>query len=377
MLMAAQVAAGCALLSGAALLTQSVAALRAQPLGFDAEAVAFLSIDPAGAGLDEPGRTALVGQLLELPLGPGIGIAIVDELPFQQHSMLFVGAEESDVPRAYPFPTSRVGGPYFDTLGIDLVAGRAFDPADRGQPVAILSRPLADLFWPGLNPLGRMVRVGGRDGEPHAVVGVVAGLRDATLRAGETSRLYLPYDDKAEGLAILARPAAGPPAQLLPALHDLARDFDPRLVAIQTGTLSQLAVSTIEQRLLFRLLTATIGLGSLLMIAAGVWGLSHGSLRRRWREFGIRQALGAGRGEVARLAFADARFVALVGGGLGVLAGWQFGRVLEAWLFEVGPWDPLALGSAALLVLCASAAGAIWPARQATRLNAAELLRQE
>ena len=376
MLMVAQMAAACALLSGAALLTQSITALRAQPLGFDADAVAFLALDPAEAGLDAARRAAIVQRLLDSPLGAGIDIAIVDELPFRQHSTLFVAAEGSEVERAYPFPTSRVGGPYFETIGADVVAGRAFHPGDRGRPVAILSQPLAELFWPGANPVGQMVRVGGHEGAPHEVVGIAAGLLDATLRAGPTSRLYLPFDDTAEGLTILARPAAGPPAQLLPALHDLTRDLDPRLVAIQAGTLDQLAVRTIEQRLLFRLLTALIGLGSLLMVAAGVWGLSHGSLRRRWREFGIRQALGAGRLEVARLALADARFVAIAGGSLGLLAGWQFGRVLESWLFGVTARDPLALGAASLLVVAASIAGAIRPARQAANIDPAELLRQ-
>jgi predicted permease len=377
LLMVAQVAAGCALLSAATLLTQSITALRAQPLGFDAASVAFVELDPADAGLDEDRRADVVRRLLASPLGAGSQVAVADELPFRDASTLFAVSDDPGEARVYPFATSRIAGPYFETLGIALVAGRTFTPSDEGRPVTIVSQPLAEIYWPGVNPVGRTLRIGGKDGVPHEVVGVVTGLRDATLRGRPTPRIYLPFDDRAEALSVFARPTVGSPAVLLPALQQLALELDSRLVVIHSGTLQELAVRTIEQRLLIRLLTAGIGLGSLIMVAAGVWGLSHGSLRQRWREFGIRQALGARPWEIGRLALADARFVCVFGGGLGVLGGWQFGRLIESWLFTVEPWDPASLGAAALVVTAASIAGAIWPARRAMAVDAAALLREE
>jgi ABC-type antimicrobial peptide transport system permease subunit len=97
----------------------------------------------------------------------------------------------------------------------------------------------------------------------------------------------------------------------------------------------------------------------------------------RWREFGLRLALGAGRGEVVRLAMKDALVVFALGGSAGLVAAWQFGRALESWLFGVTASDPMTLAAAALLVGVAVFAGNSRPARRASRLDPATLLRQE
>jgi ABC-type antimicrobial peptide transport system permease subunit len=191
------------------------------------------------------------------------------------------------------------------------------------------------------------------------------------------ARVYLPDDHDAEGLALVARAGPAGVSALVPDLVRAVRQVDPRLVPVQAGSLDQLAARTIEQRVAFRLITGTIGVGSLLMVGAGVWGLTHSSLRRRWREFGIRQALGARRADVARRALADAWVVGLVGGSVGVLGAWLFGRVLESWLFGVDQYDPVSHASAVGFVLLAVFTGAILPARQAGRIDPAELLRSE
>lgn len=377
LLMVAQVAAGCALLAGAGLLTRSIDALQNQPLGFEPAAVAYLTLDPAGAGLDQGRQQDVVRALLGTPLGPTTMVAVADTLPFVGQTSMFVNADDSAEDRMLAIPSTRVAGPYFDALGVRLTAGRAFEQTDTGRPVAILSAPLAEFFWPDANPVGRTIQVGGPQGERHDVVGVVDGLRDATLQARPTSRLYLPFDERAEGLVVFARPRSADPATIVPDLATLTSGLDPRLVVMRSGVVSELAVGTIEQRMLFRMLTATIGLGSLVMVIVGVWGLSHTSLRRRWREFGVRQALGASRLEVARLALADARLVGLAGGAIGIAGGWQFGRLFQHWLFGIEPHDPVSLLAAAALVSGAAVVGAIWPARQAVRIDPSDLLRHE
>jgi putative ABC transport system permease protein len=373
-LLAAQVGAGCALISGAVLLTQSIGALRAQPLGYDAAAVSFAVVDPAGAGLSDDERAALPRRLAATAWPAGARVGFADQVPYGGSSTLFLTGTNSATPQ-YPFVTSRVSANYFDILGIRIIEGRAFDERDMGQRVAILSDELAKVYWPNGHALGESVMVGGAKGVPHLVVGIAAGARDEGLKFRNGSRLYLPYGADAESLTVVARggdTGAGDRV-LTEAIHAL----DARLVVVRAGTLRDLAWKSVEQRILIRFVTATIGVGSLAMVSIGVWGLAHSSLRRRWREFGIRQALGATRGQISRLALGDALAVSAVGGALGLAGAWQLGRVLKSWLFGVGEHDPLALAIGLSVVVGAAMIGAALPARNAARINAANLLRDE
>jgi ABC-type antimicrobial peptide transport system permease subunit len=140
---------------------------------------------------------------------------------------------------------------------------------------------------------------------------------------------------------------------------------------------SDLVRRSLDQRLMFQLVTLLVGAGSLVIVAVGVWGLAHSTVARRWREFGVRLALGARRHEVTRLAMRDAVVVFVTGGSAGLILAWQFGRALESWLFGVRGWDPIALTAAAVLVGVAVFAGNSLPARRAGRMDPAQLLRSE
>ena len=371
LLLAAQVAAGCALLAGAGMLTQSLSALRGQPLGFDYERVAFLELDPSGAGLNDDERSTVVERLLNV--APP-ALAVADIVPFGAMSTVFV-SDDAAPKRQYPQPVTRIAGPYFETLGVRLIAGRTFEPRDTARAVVIVSAPLAEGLWPGQNPVGRLLRVGDMRGRPYEIVGVVDGVRDASLRGAPTSRVYLPLGTDVGRIVLLARDVD--PAMASTALIERARQLDARLVPIQSGPLSRLVRRTLEQREALRIIAASIGLGSLLMIAVGVWGLSYGTLRRRWREFGVRQAVGATRAQIGRLVLRDAAIVALIGGGGGLVAAWQFGQAVKAFLFGVSPQDPLLIGAAVAVVVAAALIGGVAPVRAAMSPDLSTLLRDE
>ncbi|MEZ5319280.1 MAG: ABC transporter permease [Vicinamibacterales bacterium] len=376
-LMAAQVGAGCVLLAGALLLTRTLTAILDQPPGYERDRVAFAEIDPTGAGLAAGEVAGVIDRALGVRAGAGVEVAVATQLPLSGSDTLFVAGEDSPETRPFPMWVTRIGGPYFDVLGLPIVAGRAFTPADANRRVVIVSEPLVEAYWPGQPALGRVLRIGGPDGDRYEIVGVVPGLRDLGLTARPVPRLYLPIDPTAESVAVLARaPAAGmpPPAQ---ALAVAVSGLDARLVVTRSGALADLVMATIAQRRIARLLTTALGAGALVMIAIGVWGLSHSSVRRRWREFGIRHALGAGRAGVARLALTDAFVVAGAGGAIGLAGAWQFGHVLRGLLFGVTPADPVTLATAVAAVTAAALAGAALPARRAVAIDPAELLRED
>lgn len=372
-LLAAQIGGGCALISGAVLLTQSISALKAQPLGYNAAGVSFVKIDPAGAGFSDTERASLPSRLAAITWPADARFAYADQVPHSGSDTLFVTGSNSTTPQ-YPTAVSRVSANYHDVLGIRIVAGRGFREDDQARRVAIVSESLAKVYWPNGRAVGESIFVGGKNGVPHEVIGIAAGVRDEGLKSGYGNRLYLPFSSDAESLTLMASgSAASDTAKLL----ETVRGLDARLVPIRSGRLIDLAWRAIEQRLLLRFVTAIIGVGSVIMVAIGVWGLAHSNLRRRWREFGIRQALGADRGAISRLALSDAFFVSLVGGIIGVGGAWQIGVMLKKWLFGVGAHDPLALASGLAIVIIAALAGAAVPARRAANINAAELLRED
>jgi predicted permease len=380
-LMAAQAAAGCMLIAAAMLLTRSIDALLERPIGYDADNVAFAEISPAGSGLSEAETSALVDRVL----ATGSGIAVADEPPHSGQNTLFMLGVDGRRPDAVVTPVTRIAGPFFDVLGVRPMAGRLFQPGDSSRRVAIVSAPYAAWWWPPKLPagagsegasgaVGRVIRIGDR-GPDYEIVGVVPGFRDLGFRGEPVSRVYLPLDQQTESLTLIARRRAL--AKGADGLVDIARGQDARLVPVRSGTMAQVARRTIEQRLVFRSITAIVGAGSMLMILVGVWGLAHDSLERRRREFGVRQALGASRFDVVRLAARDARFVAVAGGACGLAGAWQFGRILESWLFGVNPYDPTSLATAVTLVTFAAFGGAASPARQAARMDGAALLRED
>jgi hypothetical protein len=373
-LMVGQVAVGCALLAGAGFLTRTIAALERQPLGYDARAIAFVEYEPAKSGLDGAEQLAFLAEVRQ-QAATGRPIAAADFAPFGGTDSRIVFAVGSPVDRAVAVPSVRVAGPYFELLGIPRLAGATFEPRTGRDRVAVLSQPLAEWFWPGQSAIGKALRFGGPDGPSYTIIGVVGGVRDAGLRGAATGRLYLPIDGLDGSLTLITRAPA--PDRAAVALADEVRAAHPRLVPVRSGALTDLVARSLDQRVMFRFLTATVGAGALFVVAAGVWGLALGTIARRWREFGVRLALGADPRSIARLAMRDAAIVLGVGGAVGLAGAWLFGRVLESWLFGVTPADPATLAGAWLLVAAAVVLGNGWPARRASRIDPAELLRRD
>ncbi|HEX5216576.1 MAG TPA: ABC transporter permease, partial [Vicinamibacterales bacterium] len=367
-LMTTQVTTGCALLAAGGLLTRTIDQMLAQPRGFDPSQVAFVEVDLGKAGLDEGARARVVEQLRQRMHSGNGSIALTTGRPYAGNEYDWIHVNVPDKAEAAGRQlvfVSRIDGPYFGELGIRVVAGRIFTANSAARREAIVSEKFAQHYWPGQSAIGRVIEVGSGKGEPREVVGVVAGLLDMGLRGGPTSRLYLPLDGDVERLLILARrpqPAIAADAELAP----LVAAIDERLSPKRKGVLEDLARQLIEQRLMIRGMTLVVGAGSLLMIAVGVWGLAHSSVSQRWREFGLRLALGAERRDVARLALRDAVIVAGAGAGLGAVAAWQFGRALGSLLVGVAPSDPLVIATSALVVAAAVFAGAWLPARRAS-----------
>lgn len=269
-----------------------------------------------------------------------------------------------------------VGHGYFAGIGLPVIAGRAFEPADQGgqRRVAVVNRTAAERFWPRRPPLGRVLFL---DGVGTEVIGVVEDSRTVIQDPAPTALVYVPAEQQpSRRMTMVTRSDAD-----LGALNRLVRrevaGLDASLPPPTTEPLVEIIeLSMLPQRLAGQF-AAGLGALALALVVCGMYGIVSYNVGCRRRELGVRVALGARPG----------RMVALVmRGGLGPLvSGLAVGAagiaaltpVLRRFLLDVSPFDPLAFGGAALL-LTAIAAFASWlPARGAARIDPAVAFRNE
>jgi predicted permease len=218
---------------------------------------------------------------------------------------------------------ARVGMDFFDTVGIPLVAGRLFTPAEivAGHRVAVVDETFARLILDGRNPLGQRVRrpAANKDDAPGPWLEVIGVVRDAivrTRRGSEDAVLYQPARPAASPMRLLVR-TQGPDPALANRLRTIAVSVDPELELIDVMSTADLAeAEALPTRIFLRIFTVTAAV-AMLLCTAGIYALISFTLVRRTREIGIRVALGAGPRRIISGAFSRA-FLQV---GLGVLLG--------------------------------------------------------
>lgn len=391
LLVGGEVALAVILVVGSALLLRSLGEILTLDTHFRTRGVLTLELDVSAQGFDEvasrtgflrdlktelgtlPGVDA-VGLVTRLPTDPGIWTGPVLRSPVtdrenREEWVAIAGWRVTD-------------GDYFRALGIPLLQGRTFSPElDRpdGTPVAILNRSLADRAFPGENPIGRQVQaLWDREGRDFTVVGVVAEARDWRREAGAQPELYVywPQALSHTGWMTAVVHTSGDPLSLAGPARDriraLAPGLPPRIETMQ----ARLADSLKERAFLLSALGVFAGL-SVLLAAVGIYGVVSYSVSRRAREIGIRLALGAHPAAVRKNLFARAWTVVGTGAAAGLLVAWVLGGLMESLLFGVAPTDPLALGSAPLVLLGVGALAILVPVFRHTRVDPAVTMKVE
>ena len=340
-------------------------------------------LDVSLAGVPESEGPALFGRVLEAVRGtPGVATAaLTGSVP-----LAFTGPStaEIEVPGRVPPPESEgfevdlaaVSPGYFATLGLPIARGRSFEERDRSdaRPVAIVNETLAERFWPEGGTVGRVVRLDGRE---VSVVGLVADHPTRALDRSRRPQLFVPHAQRpAARMSLLVRAGRGGPGvadRVRGAIRSVAPDLPvPDVLALER----YLALSLVPQRLAARVGTA-VGLLGLFLACIGVFGVVSFSVRRRYREIGIRAAVGAGRGDLLRLVVGRGLRIA----GLGLLTGLPLAfvasRLFRGLLFGVEPGDPATYLAVGVALTAACLAGSWIPARRAAAVDPARVLRHE
>ena len=270
---------------------------------------------------------------------------------------------------------------YFKAAGVRLIEGRLFDERDGpGAPdVAIVNQTMARTFWNHRSPVGRRVRPGFTD--PWCtVVGVVADVKNAGLDKPAGTELYLPFNQP-QGLgnnrfSIVVR-SAGDLTSLIGAVRREVRDLDPTIPVANVRTMDEV-MSAAQSRP--RFLTALLTLFSsvaLILAAVGIYGVIAYSVAQRTKEFGLRMALGAERGDLLKLVVGQGLILVAAGVLLGLGGALSFTRFLSSLLYGVRPTDPITFSVVPLVLGAVALLASYLPARRATKVDPMVALRYE
>jgi len=386
-LIVVEVALSVVLLVAAGLHFRSLVRLQQVDPGFDAERVLAATVFLSGTRQrSDEQEIAFFGQVVErLGRRPGIVAAgAVTTLPMNPIGIdydLPFGADGNPPPATadrQEVDFRAVAGDYFRALGVPVTRGRGFDATDREDAarVVMVNQTLARRFFPGENPVGHRVWVGGGIGAA-TVVGIVGDVRHRSLAARPRSELYVPFRQYPHGGMTVVVRAPGDPAGLARMVKAEIYGLDPSQPISDLVTLPELLHGSVSPQRFNLLLLGGFAALALLLAAVGVYGVIAYSVGQRTREIGIRMALGAAGREIRQAVVRPAVGLAALGVALGSAAAWLLGRVLAPELYEVSPHDPLTFVLVACVLLSAAWAACAIPARRAGRLDPLVALRSE
>ena len=389
-LVTAQIAVSLILLAGAGLLLRSLWKLQSVPLGMDTQSIVAAQIDLAEYRYPQPLQQLEFFRQLQSRLAalPGLSaLALSDSLP-PSSGMQATFLSSIEVP-GQPRIADGTGGmvayrlvtpDYFSALGIRIISGRAFQPADlsaTNNPV-VLSESLAKRLLPGADPVGKSIFFRNR----HAwrtVIGVAADVKNGGLTASPDPEFYLPWKPDPDGYFrtghLLLRTPQNPQTLARWVRSEVAA-LDPT-VPVTIETMQQRVGKLADRPRFNAILLSLFAAMGVLLAAIGMYGVVGFLVAQQTREIGVRMALGAMPQNILRLILSNIARWTIAGAALGLLGAWLCSRMLESLLFQVRAHDPLLL-ALALLILLAVAFLAAWiPARRAMRVDPMVALRYE
>jgi putative ABC transport system permease protein len=268
-----------------------------------------------------------------------------------------------------------VSADYHRTLKIPLLKGRLFTSSDRrgSTPVALINDAAARKYFPGEEPLGRIISID----QDRTIVGVVGDVHQVSLEASVLAEAYLPMAQGSVAGGELAVRTSGNPYDMLPAVKSVVYSVLPDVPLRNVRTMDEVIARHVAQRRLNMLLLSLFAFLGVIIAAVGIYGVMAYLVAQRTREIGVRMALGATRSAVLRMVLLNAVALVVCGLGIGGIASWYLSAASRAFLFGLQPTDPRAFAAAAIIVSIAALAATAIPARRAASVDPVVALRAE
>jgi predicted permease len=386
-LLVSQVALTVVLLASAGFFLRSLMNLKDQDLGVRTDHVIQLSVSPELNRYTPAQTVAVVDRLREdIAALPGVRSVSASAMALLANSDSYANITPEGFPMSEDTNTdvqqNWVGPNFFSTLGIPLLAGREFDNRDASASpkVAIVSEKMAQMYFHGQNPVGRHFGFGSgnRVQLNIEIVGLVKDSKNTDLRQEIRPLVYIPYaQDTHQGNATFYVRTNIEPTAMASTLRKTVQSVDANLPVFDLKTLDQELDEIAFSERLLTFFSLCLGLLAALLAAIGLYGVMAYMVSRRTREIGIRMALGASQTNVAWLVLRENVRISAAGLGIGLVAAFGIGKLIESQLFGVKASNPLVfLIAAALLSAVAFLAGWL-PARRAAGVDPMVALRYE
>jgi predicted permease len=388
-LVVTEVSLACVLLIGAGLMLRTFLNLLHLDPGFQQDHVltASLSLPHARYKTDE--QTAQFYDRLATSLNqlPGVESAGAgSDLPwtgYDENAGGFTLEGRKPAPNRFSHARYHMAtSGYFSAMGIPLLEGRWFTAADKkGAPTAIIiNHAMAQKYWPGEDVIGKRMTFEDnpkKDEDWMRVVGVAGDVKDQPNSPAAEPAFWWSEDQAAQSDMSIAIRTQSDPHQVADGLRDAVHRLDPQLAVADLKVMNEIADASVSTpRFTFVLVGLFAGL-AILLAGIGAYGVIAYTVTQRTSEFGLRVALGAQRGDLLRMVFAQSARLIIPGIILGLVLALSFGRVLQTLLYGVHPADPLILASVTVLVLIVSLLASYAPARRAALADPMTTLRAE
>jgi predicted permease len=384
-LVAAQVAVSLVLLVAAGLFLRTLQAITSRDLGFRPEGVLVVAMDASRSGIAGnrfvPFLERIRDSVGQMPGVASAGLSDVTPVSGGTWTEQFelVGGDGQGKEKAF---VHAITPGWLSVYGTPIVAGRDVLESDRAgtPPVALVNRAFVRKVFGEKNPLGQTIRTRGEYLNPMEVVGVVEDAIYQAVREDFAPTVYVPF---AQGMigeipphgSLSVRAVSGSPSRLAPDVAAAIGRIDPNVTLRFRPLADQIGGALVRERLV-AILAGFFGALALLLAAIGLYGVTSHAVSRRRAEIGVRMALGADAGRVARLMLGRLAGLVLIG----VLAG----AALSAWasrfvatlLYGLKPGDPITIAAAAALLVGITLLAAYVPARRAARIDPAKVLRE-
>ena len=383
-LLTAQVAVSCALVVLAVILGRSLDRLFRVDPGFRTDRMVMMQVSLPPTGYNGPDAMprffeTVVARVRALP---GVTAATAGAPPpFTSGSIGNVHVEGFSDTGGAVATYRRIQPGYFGTLGIPLIAGRDVNTNDgaAGELVVLINHGLARRFWPSADAaLGNRIKIGVAEREPWLrIVGVVGDVRNRTLEEAPELAAYQPHTQRPwNGLYVMAR-TDGDAAAIAPTIQRLIRELEPEAVISRTQTMDERLAATVASRRFYTVIVGAFAAATLLLVALAIYGAMSYSVNSRFREFGVRAAIGASAGTLKRFVLGEALRPAATGLAVGLAGGAMASFAARALLYEVGPFDTTSYAAVTALFLALVALASWRPASRAARIDPTVALREE
>ncbi|HEY7335898.1 MAG TPA: ABC transporter permease [Bryobacteraceae bacterium] len=357
--------------------------------GFRTNGLQLMSFDPGLIRYDESQRKVFYKQLLEnTQHSPGIvSAALAQCIPMGMDGQDAITAlpDGRQLQRGQTAPKildNVVTPDYFATMRIPILRGRSFSDTDTADspPVAIVNEQFARHYWPKEDAIGKRLRLGDAPGRVTEVIGVAKLSKYFWIGENANDYIYVPLSQNTQpNLFLIAQSKSVDATTIVPVLRRVIQNLNKDMPVFDVRTMADLyhsrAVATPN---VITQLVAGMGAMGLVLAVIGLYGVVSYSVTRRFREFGIRMAVGADRRDVVSMVLRQGAIIGVVGIAAGLIAGVFASIAIKSMVvFSFGSAGFKPFLAIALLLLCATLLGAYIPARRASHIDPLLALREE